>query len=77
MVAHYICTVSSRFDNSRFTCRKAGVVVKHIYLRELRIELTAKGFDYCFDTAYDVERSLLNNLHAKPACRRAGDSTEY
>ena len=47
MVAHYTRIISSRFDNSRFTCRKAGVVVKHIYLRELRIELTAKGFDYC------------------------------
>ena len=62
MVAHYVLStdVSTRVD----------LVVKHIYLRELRIELTAKGFDYCFDTAYDVERSLLNNL-----LRR--DSTEY
>ena len=70
MVAHYTRIISSRFDNSRFTCRKAGVVVKHIYLRELRIELTAKGFDYCFNTAYNGERSLLNN-----PLRR--DSLEY
>lgn len=62
MVAHYVLSadVSTRAD----------LVVKHIYLRELRIELTAKGFDYCFDTAYDIERSLLNNL-----LRR--DSTAY
>lgn len=62
MVAHYVLStdVSTRVD----------LVVKHIYLRELRIELTAKGFDYCFDTAYNVERSLLNNL-----LRR--DSTAY
>jgi hypothetical protein len=39
MVAHYVLSadVSTRAD----------LVVKHIYLRELRIELTAKGFDYC------------------------------
>ena len=54
MVAHYVLSadVSTRAD----------LVVKHIYLRELRIELTAKGFDYCFDTAYEMMRSLLSNL---------------
>ena len=62
MVAHCIIKCR-RFDESISS-------IETYSLRELRIELTAKGFDYCFDTAYNVERSLLNNL-----LRR--DSTEY
>lgn len=39
MVAHYVLSAD--------VSTKADVVMKHISLRELRIELTAKGFDYC------------------------------
>ena len=54
MVAHCIIKCR-RFDESTSSSEP-------ISLRELRIELTAKGFDYCFDTAYEMMRSLLSNL---------------
>ena len=63
MVAHCIIRCR-RFDESTASNET------YIANRELRTELTTKGFDYCFNTAYNVERSLLNNL-----LRR--DSTEY
>ena len=38
--------------------------------QSVQYRMDGEGFDYCFDTAYNVERSLLNNL-----LRR--DSTAY